>query len=239
MRFIGIAFLPRSKIRRTTGRIPLSSRSDILGKLAAAVIEGNSEAAKSGVTEALAAQLDPLEVIEKGLAEGLREVGRRFEAGEMFLMQLILSGEAMKTGVEMLKPEMLRQKKQLAGSRKFLIGTVEGDIHDIGKNIVTAMLTAEGFEVVDAGVDVSDKVFVDKTKEIKPNILGLSALMTTTRTKQRDVIEALKQAGARSSVKVMVGGATVTPEWAQEIGADAYGEDAIEAVRKAKQVVKG
>jgi corrinoid protein of di/trimethylamine methyltransferase len=210
-----------------------------LGKLATAVIEGNSEAAKSGVTEALAAQLDPLEVIEKGLAEGLREVGRRFEAGEMFLMQLILSGEAMKTGVDMLKPEILRQNKQLTGSGKFLIGTVEGDIHDIGKAIVAAMLTAEGFEVIDVGVDIPDKDFVDKTKEIKPNILGLSALMTTTRTKQRDVIEALKQADTRNNVKVMVGGATVTPEWAQEIGADGYGEDAIEAVKKAKQILKG
>ena len=155
----------------------------------------------------------------------------------MFLMQLILSGEAMKTGVEMLKPEILRQKKQLAGSGKFLIGRVEGNIHDIGKSIVVAMLTAEGFEVIDVGVDISDKVFVDKTKGIKPNILGLSALMTTTWTKQRAVIEALKQAGGRNSV--MVGGATVTPEWAQETGADAYSEDAIEAVRKAKQIVKG
>ena len=210
-----------------------------MGKLTAAVIEGNSEAAKSGVTEALAAQLDPLEVIEKGLAEGLREVGRRFEAGEMFLMQLILSGEAMKTGVDMLKPEILRQNKQLTGSGKFLIGTVEGDIHDIGKSIVAAMLTAEGFEVIDVGVDIPDKIFVDKTKEIKPNILGLSALMTTTRTKQRDVIDALKQTDARNNVKVMVGGATVTPEWAEEIGADAYGEDAIEAVKRAKQMLKG
>ena len=101
------------------------------------------------------------------------------------------------------------------------------------------MLTAEGFEVVDVGVDIPDKVFVDKTKEIKPNILALSALMTITRTKQRDVIEALKQAGARNGVKVMVGGATVTPEWAQGTGAGAYGEDAIETVRKAKQIVKG
>jgi trimethylamine corrinoid protein len=217
----------------------MSAQNDILEKLASSVIEGNSEAARIAASEALAAQLDLLEVIENGLAKGLREVGRRFEAGEMFLMQLILSGEAMKGGVEVLKPEMLRQKKQLAGSGKFLIGTVEGDIHDIGKSIVAAMLTAEGFEVMDVGVDIPDKVFVDKTKEIKPHILGLSALMTTTRTKQRDVIEALKQAGTRNAVKVMVGGATVTPEWAQETGADGYGEDAIEAVRKAKQLVKG
>jgi len=217
----------------------MSSMDDILERLSTSVIEGNSEAARSAATEALALHLDPLVLIEKGLAKGLKEVGRRFECGEMFLMQLILSGEAMKTGVELLKPEMLRQKKQLAASGKFLIGTVEGDIHDIGKSIVAAMLTAEGFDVVDMGVDIPDKVFVEKTKELQPNILGLSALMTTTRTKQMDVIEALRQAGNRNAVKVMVGGATVTPEWAQHIGADGYGEDAIEATKKARQLMSG
>jgi corrinoid protein of di/trimethylamine methyltransferase len=217
----------------------MSTKDSILEKLSNAVIEGNSEAARSAATEALAAKLDPLELVEKGLAKGLREVGRRFEAGEMFLMQLILSGEAMKTGLEVLKPEMLRQKKQLATTGKFLIGTVEGDIHDIGKSIVAAMLTAEGFDVVDIGVDVPDKVFVEKTKELEPNIVGLSALMTTTRTKQMEVIDALRKAGARNTVKVMVGGATVTPEWAQQIGADGYGEDAIEATKKARELLKG
>ena len=184
----------------------MSAQNDIFQKLTSSVIEGNSEAARIAAEEAVAAHLDTLELIENGLARGLREVGRRFEAGEMFLMQLILSGEAMKTGVEVLKPEMIRQKKQIAGSGKFLIGTVEGDIHDIGKSIVAAMLTAEGFEVIDVGVDIPDKTFVDKTADIKPQILGLSALMTTTRTKQKDVIEALKHAGTRNAVKVMVGG---------------------------------
>lgn len=216
----------------------MSTRTDILERLASSVIEGNSEAARSAAGEALNAQLDPLETIENGLAKGLREVGRRFECGELFLMQLILSGEAMKAGVEVLKPEILRQKKQLTGPGTFLIGTVEGDIHDIGKSIVAAMLTAEGFDVVDLGVDIPDQVFVEKIKEIKPSILGLSALMTTTRTKQKEVIEALRRAGLRNAVKVMVGGATVTPEWAQEIEADAYGEDAIDAARKAKQLIK-
>jgi trimethylamine corrinoid protein len=216
----------------------VSAPSDILQKLSNSVIEGNSEAARNAVTEALKAQLDPVEAIENGLAKGLREVGRRFEAGEMFLMQLILSGEAMKTGVELLKPEILKQKKEFRGLGTFLIGTVEGDLHDIGKSIVSAMLTAEGFDVVDLGVDVPERVFVEKTKEIKPQILGLSALMTTTRTKQKDAIEALKQAGTRNAVKVMVGGATVTPEWAQEIGADAYGEDAVDAPKKARQLLE-
>jgi corrinoid protein of di/trimethylamine methyltransferase len=201
------------------------------------VIEGNSEAARTAASEALKAEIDPLEAVENGLAKGLREVGRKFECGEMFLMQLILSGEAMKTGLKILKPEMLRQKKQLKASGSFLIGTVEGDVHDIGKSIVAAMLTAEGFDVTDGGVDVSDKVFVNKTQELKPQIIGLSALMTTTRTKQKDVIEALKQAGLRNAVKVMVGGATVTPEWAKEIGADGYGEDAVEAAKNARELL--
>jgi corrinoid protein of di/trimethylamine methyltransferase len=216
----------------------MSGGNPILEKLATAVIEGNSEVSKMAANEALAAQLDPLEAIEHGLAKGLKEVGRRFECGEMFLMQLILSGEAMKTGLEVLKPEMLRQKKQLAMTGKLLIGTVEGDIHDIGKSIVAAMLTAEGFDVVDMGVDIPDKVFVEKTNELKPNIVGLSALMTTTRTKQKDVIDALSAAGTRKGVKVMVGGATVTPEWAQQIGADGYGEDAVEATKTARQLMK-
>lgn len=215
----------------------MGTQTDILEQLSSSVIEGNSEAARNAATEALKAQLDPLEAIENGLAKGLREVGRRFECGEMFLMQLILSGEAMKAGVGVLKPEVLKQKRQLKGLGTFLIGTVEGDLHDIGKSIVSAMLTAEGFDVVDLGVDIPDNVFVEKVKEIKPQILGLSALMTTTRTKQKDVVEALKRAGARNMVKVMVGGATVTPEWARETGADAYGEDAVDAAKKAKQLV--
>jgi len=220
-------------------RSHVNATSDILQRLSSSVIEGNSEAARNAASEALKAQIDPLEAIENGLAKGLREVGRRFECGETFLMQLILSGEAMKTGVEVMKPEMLRQKKQLKGSGTFLIGTVEGDLHDIGKSIVSAMLTAEGFDVIDGGVDVPDKVFVDKTRELRPHIIGLSALMTTTRTKQKDVIQALKQAEIRNFVKVMVGGATVTPEWAREIEADAYGEDAVDACKKAKQLLAG
>jgi len=215
----------------------VSTQPDILQKLSNSVIKGNPDAARAGASEALRAGIDPLEAVENGLAKGLREVGRKFECGEMFLMQLILSGEAMKTGLEVLKPEMLRQKKQLKASGSFLIGTVEGDIHDIGKSIVAAMLTAEGFDVVDGGVDVPDKVFVDKARELKPQIIGLSALMTTTRTKQKDVIEAMKQAGLRDAVKVMVGGATVTPEWAKEIGADGYGEDAVEAPKKARELL--
>jgi corrinoid protein of di/trimethylamine methyltransferase len=216
----------------------MSAKSDILERLTNAVLETNVDAAREAATKALEAKIDPLDAIQNGLAKGLREIGARFERGEMFLMELILGGEAMKAGLEVLKPEIARQRKELQGSGTVILGTVEGDMHDIGKSVVNAMLTAEGFEVTDLGVDVPDQVFVNKTKEIKPHILGLSALMTTTRTKQKDVIDALKRAQLRNSVKVMVGGATVTPEWASEIAADGYGEDAVDAAKKAKELVK-
>lgn len=216
----------------------MSAKSDILERLTNAVLETNVDAAREAATKALEAKIDPLDAIQNGLAKGLREIGARFERGEMFLMELILGGEAMKAGLEVLKPEIAKQRKELTGSGTVILGTVEGDMHDIGKSVVNAMLTAEGFEVTDLGVDVPDQVFVNKTKEIKPHILGLSALMTTTRTKQKDVIEVLKRAQLRNAVKVMVGGATVTPEWASEIAADGYGEDAVDAAKKAKELVK-
>jgi len=216
----------------------MSTKSDILERLTNAVLETNVDAAREAATKALDAKIDPLDAIQNGLAKGLREIGAKFERGEMFLMELILGGEAMKAGLEVLKPEIAKQRKELTGSGTVILGTVEGDMHDIGKSVVNAMLTAEGFEVTDLGVDVPDQVFVNKTKEIKPHILGLSALMTTTRTKQKDVIDALKRAQLRNAVKVMVGGATVTPEWASEIAADGYGEDAIDAAKKAKELVK-
>jgi len=215
----------------------MSAASDIRQKLSDCVVQGNSEAAKTLATEALNAGIDPIDAIDNGLAKGLREVGSKFERGEMFLMQLILSGEAMKTGLGILKPEILKQQKELKGRGTILLGTVEGDIHDIGKSIVAAMLTADGFDVTDLGVDVPDKVFVEKTKDSKARILGLSALMTTTRTKQKDIIDALKGAGVRSTIKVMVGGATVTPEWAKQIGADGYGEDAVDATKTARELL--
>jgi len=216
----------------------MSVKSDILERLTNAVLETNADAAREAATKALEAKVDPLDAIQNGLAKGLREIGAKFERGEMFLMELILGGEAMKAGLEVLKPEIAKQRKELTGSGTVILGTVEGDMHDIGKSVVNAMLIAEGFDVTDLGVDVRDQVFVDKTKEVKPHILGLSAPMTTTRTKQKDVIEALKRAQLRNAVKVMVGGATVTPEWAAEIAADGYGEDAVDAAKKAKELVK-
>lgn len=180
---------------------------------------------------------DPLKVVN-ALTEVLKEIGRKFENGEIFLVHLVAAGDAARRAtVEVLEPLIKKRnrKRQILG--KILIGTVAGDIHDIGKNIVAMMLFTAGFEVHDIGKDILTEDFVKKTKEINPDIVALSALLTTTLPVQREVIEALKKANLRSKVKVLVGGAPATAKWAREAGADGYGDDAIEAVRIAKKLM--
>jgi corrinoid protein of di/trimethylamine methyltransferase len=168
---------------------------------------------------------------------GLDEVGQQFGCGEMFLPDLVLAAEAMKAAMAVLEPELNRRgaARQMLGT--VVIGTVEGDIHDIGKTLVATMLSASGFKVYDLGVDVSIQSFVDKAGEVEANLIGLSALLTTTMVKQKVLIEALEEAGLRSKIKVLVGGAPVTRSWADEIGADGYSEDAIGAVAVARELV--
>jgi corrinoid protein of di/trimethylamine methyltransferase len=181
--------------------------------------------------------ISPIEVVN-ALTEVLKEIGKKFEKGELFLVHLVAAGElARRATTEVLEPLIKQsgEKKKVLG--KVVIGTVAGDIHDIGKNIVTMMLFTAGFEVHDIGKDVSVEEFVKKTEEINPDIVAMSALLTTTLPSQRDVIDALKKAGLRSRVKVLVGGAPVTKEWAQQINADGYGADAIDAVRVAKELL--
>jgi len=214
----------------------LSIRSEIK-ELADAVVAGDVEKSELIAKKCVELKLNHLEVINKGIIEPLREIGDKFGRGEIFLSELIMSAEAAKAAMEVIVPEIRKGEKKVGYLGRVVIGTVAGDIHDIGKNIVAALLTAEGFEVIDLGVDVPTEKFIDKVRELKPDILGLSALLTTTMPVQREVIEALKKAGLRDSVKVMVGGAPVTAEWAQEIGADAYGADALDAVKKAKQLL--
>lgn len=180
---------------------------------------------------------DPIEVVN-ALTEVLKEIGKKFESGEIFLVHLVQAGDAARRAtVEVLEPLIKESsgKREMLG--KILIGTVTGDIHDIGKNIVSMMLFTAGFEVYDIGKDVSTEDFVQKTKEYNADIVAMSALLTTTLPAQREVIEALKKAGLRQKVKVLVGGAPATAKWAQEAGADGYGEDAIDAVRVAKQLM--
>jgi len=189
------------------------------------------------VQQALRDGSDPIEIVERGLAKGALEVGERFERGEAFLTDLVMAGEAMRAGMKLTAINIKERKQAVPSVGKYLIGTAEGDIHDLGKNIVRTMLEVSGFEVVDLGVDVSPARFVEKTAELKPHIVGVSALLTPSLEGQRKLIEALRSARLRGNVKVMVGGGPVTEEWTNEIGADAYGENAVAAVRVAKQLV--
>ncbi|GBC75428.1 Methionine synthase [archaeon HR06] len=190
--------------------------------------------------KALEMGMDPLEVIEGGIMRGLHEVGERFDKGELFIIHLVKAGEAAKKALEnVLKPELLKRKVDRKTIGKVVIGTVQGDIHDIGKNIVATMLYIAGFEVFDLGKDVPIEEFVKKAKEVRADIVAASALLSTTMVRQRDLILALKEAGIRDKVKVIVGGAPVTEAWAKEIGADGYGADAIEAVEIAKRLLGG
>lgn len=210
----------------------------ILEGLREAVLYFDEEEARRLAEEAVKAGLDPVEVLEEGLAKALREVGERFGSGEAFITELIASAQAMEAGAEVLNREIARRGMARKSEGKFLIGTVEGDIHSIGKNIVKTMLIAAGFEVIDLGTDVKTETIIEKVKELEPDIIGLSALMTTTMTKQREVIKALEVAGLREKVKIIVGGAPVTEAWVEEIGADACGFDAGSAVENSLKLME-
>ncbi len=206
-------------------------------EMAQSIIEGDTERAQQLARQAVDQGVDPVEAINKGFVAGVNRVGEQFGCGEMFLPDLVIAGEAMKAAIEILEPEMAKRgtRRQTLGT--VVIGTVKGDIHDIGKTLVATMLAASGFQVYDLGVDVPVETFVQKVREVKADIVGLSALLTTTMVTQKTVIEALEQAGLRSQVKVMVGGAPVTRSWTEQIGADGYSEDAIGSVAVARQLV--
>lgn len=180
---------------------------------------------------------DPIEVVN-ALTEVLKEIGKKFENGEIFLVHLVAAGEAARRATaEVLEPLIKKSSRKREVLGKIVIGTVAGDIHDIGKNIVSMMLFTAGFEVYDLGKDIPAEEFVEKTRDYDADIVALSALLTTTLPAQRDIIEALKKAGLRKKVKVLVGGAPATAKWAEKVGADGYGEDAIEAVKAAKKLL--
>lgn len=205
--------------------------------MAQSVIDGEVDEARRLAQQALAQGLDPLAAINQGFIPGVNHVGEQFSRGEMFLPDLVLAGEAMKAAIAVLEPEMTRRGTQRQTLGKVVIGTIEGDIHDIGKTLVATMLAASGFQVYDLGVDVPIARFVEKAREVEADIVGLSALLTTTMARQADAIAALTEAGLRPRVKVMVGGAPVTASWAAEIGADGTSEDAIGAVAVARRLV--
>lgn len=201
------------------------------------IIDGEPEQAEALARQALEQGIDPLEAINRGFVPGVNFVGEQFAAGEMFLPELVVAGEAMKAAVAVLEPEFARRGTSREILGRVVIGTIEGDIHEIGKTLVSTMLSASGFEVHDLGVDVPIMTFVEKAREVNADLIGISALLTTTMVRQKDVIEALEDSGLREQVKVMVGGAPVTQGWAVEIGADGYSEDAVGAVAVAKKLM--
>ncbi len=212
-------------------------KQQLFDEMKTAVLEGEIEAAEEIARKALEMGIPPLECIEEGFVAGINEVGRLFEEGEMFLPELVAAAEVMKAALAVLEPELQKQQVTRDIPGKVVIGTMYNDIHDIGKDMVASMLTAAGFEVHNLGVNVPCETFIGKVKELKPDILGLSALLTTTMPEQKKVIEALEKEGLRQSVKVMVGGAPINQEWADSIGADGFAENAIEAVKVARSLV--
>ena len=210
--------------------------AEMYGKLAQAVIDGEPDDAEELAKQALDQSLDPLICINEGLTKGIQRVGYLFASGEYFLPELIIGAEAMKRALAVLEPAMVGdQSREVVG--RVVLGTVEGDMHEIGKTLVGTMLIANGFKVIDIGVDQSADQFVAAVKENDADMVGASALLTTTMLQQKKLIEALEEAGLRDQVKVMVGGAPVTESFASEIGADGYAEDAISAVDLAFRLV--
>ncbi len=211
--------------------------NELLAKITTSVVEGEPDETVELTRQALAVGLEPLTIIDKGLVPGMNTVGERFQSGEYFLPHLIIAANGMQRAMELLEPELRARQQTVEAAGTMVIGSVAGDIHEIGKSLVATMMSASGFQVFDLGVDVATETFVAKVKESGANLLGLSALLTTTMTVQRKVIEALEEAGIRDQVKVIVGGAPVSQEWADTIGADGYAEDAVGAVELARRLM--
>jgi trimethylamine corrinoid protein len=211
--------------------------SELFQLMAQSIIDGDADVATELAKQAIAAGVDPLDAITKGFVTGVTQVGEAFACGDAFLPELVMAGEAMKAAVSTLEPEMKLRGSERKMLGKVVLATVEGDIHEIGKSLVGTMLTASGFEVFDLGVDVAVDKIIGKAIEVNADVIAMSALLTTTMVKQREVIETLEKENIRGKFKIMVGGAPVTRDWVQKIGADGYSEDAIGAVNIAKQLL--
>ena len=208
--------------------------ADILEKIAADLYEGEDESVAELVQQALDQGLAPNEVLQGGLIAGMDQVGKDFKAGDLFVPEVLIAARAMHAGMNVLRPLLAETDSISAG--RYLIGTVKGDLHDIGKNLVKMMLEGAGFEPIDLGTDVDPQAFVDAVREHQPLLVGMSALLTTTMVQMKATVEALEEAGLRDSVKIMVGGAPVTDAFAKQIGADAYAPDAASAVDRAREL---
>ena len=206
---------------------------EILDRIRNHVVNLELEASPQAVQEALDARIPPLEILTDGLSKGVEMVGEKFEAGEYFLSELIMAGEIMKAGVALLNPYLKREAVKSLGT--IVLGTVKDDIHDIGKNIFGTLIQSAGFNVFDLGVDVAADRFISAVKEYDANILGMSALVTTTMTHMAEVVKAVEQAGLRTKVRIIAGGAPVTDDYAKKIGADAGVNDAIQGIEVCKR----
>jgi len=213
---------------------------ELLKAMAQSIIDGEAEIAADLAKHALEAGMNPLDAITKGYMLGVNDVGDSFACGNVFLPELVMAGEAMKAAIAVLEPELKKSGTSRDILGKVVLATVEGDIHEIGKSLVGTMLTATaaGFEVYDLGVNVPAEKIMAKVEEVDADIVGLSALLTTTMVRQKEVIEAMDKKGMRNKTRVMVGGAPVTSDWVQKIEADGYSEDAIGAVNAAKNLMK-
>lgn len=211
---------------------------ETLNAMRQSIVDGAPDTASDLARRAIAAGVEPLEAINDGFVPGMHAVGEQFARGQMFLPDMMASAEAMRAAMAVLDPELKKQGADRPVAGTVVLGTTKGDIHEIGKTLVGTLLAAHGFRVHDLGVDVSAEQFASKARELNADIVGVSALLTTTMRNQRGVVEALVKAGLRSQTKVMVGGAPVTRQWAEEIGADGYAKDAMTAVALARSLME-
>jgi corrinoid protein of di/trimethylamine methyltransferase len=210
---------------------------ELFKEMAQCIIDGDSDKSVELAKKAIEIQMHPLDAITKGFVVGVNYIGDQFAKGEAFLPELVMAGEAMKAAVATLEPELVKLGSSREIMGRVVLATVEGDIHEIGKTLVGTMLSASGFEVHDLGVDQPAEKIIGKALEVNADIIGMSALLTTTMVRQREVIEELDKEGLRPRIKVMVGGAPITRDWYEKIKADGYSEDAVGAVKIAKQLV--
>jgi 5-methyltetrahydrofolate--homocysteine methyltransferase len=206
-----------------------------LVNLAEQLYQGNAKAVEMLVRQALGEGLTAPAILNQGLMSGMERVGQDFKAGELFVPEIIVAARAMHAGIELLRPALIGGELQRAGT--IVLGTVKGDMHDIGKRLVGIMMEGAGFRVVDLGYDVPPERFVQAVQAERPELLGLSALLSTTMPSMKSIITALNEAGLRPGLKILVGGAPVTSAWAEEIGADGYAEDAVSAIDQARQLL--
>ncbi len=211
-------------------------KKDVFEQMRVAIMEGRGEEA-SQIAASAAGKIDPLEIIDESMMPAMKTVGDRFGKGELFLPEMLEAAEAWNEAMKILKPKILENGRRIAKVGTVVIGTVQTDIHEIGKNIVANMMTASGFEIHDVGIDVPPSRFVEKAEEVDADMIAASAIMTTTMPYQRDIIDYLEAKGLRDKYLVMVGGGVVNQEWADEIGADGYGELASDAVEVAKRLL--